>query len=106
MKELFGLLAEEEVAQEKQIMNQFLGTLRDSPKKASYGEKETLKALEMNAVDTLLISEIIPEDRIFELEEMAQQGGAIVRIISVETREGVQLKDLGGIAAILRFEIE
>ena len=100
------LLAEEEVAQEKQIMNQFLGTLRDSPKKASYGEKETLKALEMNAVDTLLISEIIPEDRIFELEEMAQQGGAIVRIISVETREGVQLKDLGGIAAILRFEIE
>ena len=99
------LLAEEEIAHEKKIMNQFLTVLRDNPNKATYGEKETLKALEMNAVDTLLISEIIPEDKIFELEEKAEAGGAKVKIISVETREGVQLKDLGGIAAILRFEI-
>ena len=59
----------------------------------------------MNLVDTLLISESIPEDTIFELEEKAQKGGAIVKLISVETREGVQLKELGGIAAILRYEV-
>ena len=100
------LLAQEEVAQEKKIMSQFLGVLRDNPKKATYGEKETLKALEMNAVDILLISEIIPEDKIFDLEEKAEQGGATVKIISTETREGVQLKDLGRVASILRFEIE
>ncbi|MBT4651596.1 peptide chain release factor aRF-1 [Candidatus Woesearchaeota archaeon] len=100
------LLAEEEVAQEKKVMQQFFGVLRDSPKKATYGEKETLKALEMNAVDILLISENISEDKLFDLEEKAEQGGTKIRIISTETREGVQLRDLGGMAAILRFEIE
>jgi len=99
------LLAEEEVAQEKDIMNRFFNVFRDNPNKITYGEKETLKALEMNAVDLLLISENIPEDKIFELEEKAQVGGSTVKIISTETREGVQLRDLGGIAAILRFEI-
>ncbi|HLC89015.1 MAG TPA: peptide chain release factor aRF-1 [Candidatus Nanoarchaeia archaeon] len=100
------LLAEEEVAQEKKIMSDFFNVLRDYPKKITYGEKETVKALEMNAVDTLLISENVPEDKIYELEEKAEKGGAIVKLISTETREGVQLRDLGGVAAILRFEIE
>ncbi len=100
------LLAEEEIAHEKKTMNRFFLTFRDNPKKITYGEKETLRALEMAAVDLLLISENVPEDKIFELEERAEQGGATVKIISTETREGVQLRDLGGIAAILRFEIE
>jgi len=100
------ILAEEEVAREKKVMNDFFNEFRENPKKVTYGEKETLKALEMNAVSILLVSETFPEDKIFELEEKAQAGGAEVKIISVETREGKQLKDLGGIAAILRFEIE
>ncbi len=100
------LLAEEEVAQEKKMMERFFKQMQENMRKVTYGEKETLKALEMNAVDILLLSEALPEDRIFELEERAQRGGSTVRIISVETREGVQLRDLGGIAAILRFEIE
>lgn len=78
----------------------------ENPKKVTYGEKETLKALEMNAIDILLLSENLPEDQIFSLEEKAQAGGSVVKIISTETREGIQLKELGGIAAILRFEIE
>ena len=99
------LLAEEEVIQEKKIMDQFFKQMLDNPNKATYGEKETLKALEMNAVKILLISESVPEDKIFDFEEKAQAGGSEVKIISVETREGVQLRDLGGIAAILRYEI-
>ncbi len=100
------LLLNEEVSIEKKIMAHFFRQFIDNPKKVVYGEKETLKALEMNAVDLLLLSESIPEDAIFQLEEKAQAGGSTVKIISVETREGVQLRDLGGIAAILRFEIE
>jgi len=99
------LLAEEEVAQEKKAMNIFFNEFRDNPKKIAYGEKEVDRALEMNAVDTLFISESIPEDKIFDLEEKAEVGGASIKIISTETREGVQLRDIGGIAAILRFEI-
>jgi peptide chain release factor subunit 1 len=100
------LLAEEEVTIEKNIMSRFFKEMLDNIKKVTYGEAATLKALEMNAVDILLISEDMNEDKIFGFEEKAEKGGATVKIISTETREGVQLRDLGKIAAILRFEIE
>ena len=100
------LLAEEEVTQEKKIMSQFFKQMLDNPNKATYGEKEVNKALEMAAVKILLISEVVPEDKIIEYEEKAQTGGTELRIISTETREGVQLRDLGKVAAILRYKIE
>ncbi|MEK6950269.1 MAG: peptide chain release factor aRF-1 [Nanoarchaeota archaeon] len=99
------LLAEEEIAREKKAMEQFFKAMLVNPKKVTYGEKETLKALALKAVDVLLLSESLEEDRIFQLEEQAQAGGAEVKVISIETREGIQLKDLGGIAAILRYEM-
>ncbi|HIH11648.1 TPA: peptide chain release factor 1 [Candidatus Woesearchaeota archaeon] len=100
------LLADEEIAIERKIMTRFFTILRDQPTKASYGEKETLRMLETKVVDVLILSESLPENTIFDLEEKARQGGAEVAIISVETREGVQLRELGGIAAILRYEIQ
>ncbi len=99
------LLAEEEISFERKVMSRFFEMFRDNPQKVTYGEKETLRALEMNAVDTLLLSEGLSEELIFELSERAEKGGSVVKIISVETREGAQLRDLGGIAAILRFEM-
>ena len=87
-------------------MTHFFTVLRDQPKKASYGEKETLRLLDMNVVDIIILSESLAENTIFDLEEKARKGGAEVAIISVETREGVQLRELGGIAAILRYEIQ
>lgn len=100
------LLAKEEIAAEKKIMQKFFQQLQENIKKVAYGKAATLKALEMNAVDLLLLSESLDEDDIMAMEEKAQAGGAKVRIISVETREGNQLKDLGGVAGLLRFEIE
>lgn len=38
-------------------------------------------------------------------DEEIEDYGTKVEIISVETREGFQLKELGGIAAILRFVV-
>ena len=100
------LLSAEEIAEEKSIMQRFFTQMRENMRKVTYGEAATLKALDMNAVDVLLVSENLSEDRIFELEDLAKKGGATVRVISVETREGVQLQELGGVAAILRFEVE
>ncbi len=99
------LLAAEEVAKEKDAMQKFLKTMLNDPSKAIYGEKEVLKALEMNAIGLLLVSDFYDEDKILMMEEKAQVGGTEVKVISTETREGVQLKGLGGIAAILRFPI-
>ncbi len=99
------LLSAEEVAQEKEAMQRFFKILLNEPGKAAYGEKEVAAALEMNAVDLLLVSDGLDEEKVFAYEEKAQDGGAQMRIISTEVREGVQLKNLGGVAAILRFPI-
>ncbi len=98
-------LSEAEVAKEKDIMQKFFEMLAKEPGKVTYGLKEVEKVLEMKVVDTLLISETLDDELIEKLEEKGTTEGAKVEIISVESREGLQLKELGGIAAILRFSI-
>lgn len=100
------LLAKEEIAAEKAIMARFFDFLAKNPGKVSYGYKEVEKALEISAAEILLISEELPEKDLLHFEELAQKTGAEVKLISTETREGQQLKDLGMVAAILRFELE
>ena len=97
------LLSEEEIAQEKKLMNDFLERLAKSPEKASYGRVAVEHAIEMGAVDTLLLSESLDDDTILKLTEATEKMGGKAVLISVETREGAQLKELGGIAAMLRF---
>ncbi len=99
------LLAEEEVTKEKEAVQDFLKQMLDDHTKVSYGEVEVTRALGMSAVNILLLSEDLGEDKILHFEELAQVGGTEVKIISTETREGVQLKNMGGFAAILRFPI-
>ena len=100
------LLAKEEVTQEKNLMKKFFDLLAKTPGKVAYGEAEVKKAFERGAVSTLLLSEVNSDKKIIEFEELAQNTGAELKLISVETREGQQLKDLSGIAALLRFELE
>lgn len=99
------LLAAEDIATEKAIMLRFFETLAKQEKKVSYGEKEVRRLLGMGMVDVVLISENFDEDKIVEIEEEAAKFSTVIKIISTETREGVQLRDIGGIAAILRYEL-
>ncbi len=100
------VLASEEVSQEKEIVGKFLKLLGTKQAMVTYGKKETLKVLEMGAVDILLVSESLDEDEIEMFEEKAKELGTEVRIISTDTREGVQLRDIGQVAAILRYEMK
>jgi len=59
----------------------------------------------MGVVDTMMISESVDEKIIDEFMTEAENLGSNVEIISLETREGAQLKDLGGYAAILRYDV-
>ena len=53
---------------------------------------------------TLAIAEV--KDLIEDLVELAEEVGAKVEVISVETEEGQMLKNsFGGIAAILRYKL-
>jgi len=64
--------------------------------------KEKLK---IGAVEIVLVSEALGDEGIEEFEQIAQKFNTEVAIISTETREGVQLREMGKIAAILRYEI-
>ncbi|MFA5141545.1 MAG: peptide chain release factor aRF-1 [Candidatus Woesearchaeota archaeon] len=100
------ILAKEEVTAEKKIMNRFFELLNTNMKKVSYGENQVIKLIQLGMVDIVILSETLPEEKIEMFEIEAQKMGSSVRIISVETREGVQLKEIGGVAAILRYEYE
>ena len=98
------VLAEEEVGKEKQIMQKFFGMLATKPDFVSYGEHQVMQAVQMGAVDTVLMSEVKSDD-LDKWEAEAQRYGTTIEVISTDTREGVQLRDMGGFAAILRYPV-
>ncbi|MCK5282041.1 MAG: peptide chain release factor aRF-1 [Nanoarchaeota archaeon] len=99
------VLASEEVAQEKKIMAAFFDKLARKPGIVAYGEKDTMNKLKMGVVDKLLLSDALEDEKIDEFENEAKKMGSEVVLISTETREGVQLKEIGKVAAILRYEV-
>ena len=100
------VLASEELAHEKKAMLEFFETLAKTPELVGYGEEEVMKQLQMGAVAKLLLSEALGDKQIDKFDEEAQKVGTTVRIISTETREGVQLRDLGKVGAILRYPVQ
>lgn len=99
-------LAKESIIEEKKILKEFFETLAKTPKLTAYGYENVKKALEYGAVSKLLISEIEDEKIIDELEELADQSKAELFMISMDTSEGRQLKDLAKAAAILRYPLQ
>ncbi|MEK6874390.1 MAG: peptide chain release factor aRF-1 [Nanoarchaeota archaeon] len=99
------VLAAEEVAEEKALVQKFLHLLATKPSMAAYGMQEVTEVISMGAADTVLLSEALDDDTIERLEDLAAKYGTQVKVISVETREGVQLRDLSKIAAMLRYEL-
>jgi peptide chain release factor subunit 1 len=155
--ELFGLqetvvraediLAEASITRERKLLERFFGELAKDSGLAVYGVRETVKALEMGAVDMLLMSEdfdwlkvsfecpsckaklekfvkrdnksVTPcpscgaameegeeADGAEKLSEFADSVGTKVEIVSVDSREGEQLHEMGGIAGILRYSMK
>ncbi|MBD3248929.1 peptide chain release factor 1 [Candidatus Woesearchaeota archaeon] len=100
------ILAKEEIAGEKKIMNKFFEYLSKNTNMVNYGEGEVMQNLQIGAVDTLLLSEDLNEEKIDLFEKEAEKVNTNVEIISTETREGIQLRDIGMVAAILRYEVQ
>ncbi len=145
VKKSEDLLAKAAVMKERELMERFLTELKKEGN-VVYGYTETIKALNLNAVDTLLISEefdwvriklkcdtgheieknlpkvdlktqiceicgremkIETEDDLGEiLAEEALNFGTKVELISTDTTEGRQFKELGGIGGFLRYKID
>lgn len=100
------VFAQEGLVDEKKVMERFFNALSaKGGNKAIYKEDEVRRALDIGAVEVLLLSEDLDDAKIEELEKKAELIGAEVKIISLDTNEGQQLKFFGGVAAILRFNI-
>ncbi len=99
------LLAAEEVADEKKIMQKFFYALSKDTGLAAYGRDHVMQCVQMGAADVVLLSEELPDEAIEEFEEAAKKLGSEVKLVSTETREGVQLRDIGKYAAILRYPV-
>jgi len=99
------LLVNHERTREKKDVEALFKSLGEQPEKSTLGEKETRRALEMGAVAILYLSSKLEKTKIRELTNMAENIGSTVKTISIETPEGEQFFNMGGIGAILRFEI-
>jgi len=99
------ILAEEAGVGEKKIMGRFLEMLSKNPGMISYGKSECMRLLKMGVVEVILVSETAEDEVIEEIIKEAENFGTNVEIISTETREGNQLKEIGGYGAILRYDV-
>ena len=99
------ILAEQEITYEKKILEKFFNMLGKNKDKSAYGKTAVDMALSFGAVETLFLSKKLKKSEIKDYEKKAAETSVDVELISVETEEGVQFWNLGGIGAILRFKI-
>jgi len=97
------VLANLEVMEEKKKLKEFFEALIKD--KAIIGIEKTKKALIYGAADKVFISEALDEKIIDEICK-ENIGNAEIIIVSTETEEGIQFKNMGGVGAILRFKFE
>jgi len=99
------ILTNHERTLERKEVERLFQALGEDHDKTALGEEKVKSALTAGAVETLFLSSKVPKQIIKELSKMAESIDSKIKIISVETTEGEQFMNLGGIGAILRFAI-
>ncbi|MFH1801618.1 MAG: peptide chain release factor aRF-1 [archaeon] len=101
----YEILADQEMMQEKKLLEKFFQTLGEKPELTALKEPATRKALGYGAVDILILSKELDKKTLKEFKKLAENIGSKVEVVSVETEEGQQFWNLSGIGAILRYKI-
>ena len=100
------LTSENRVAFEMSAVNNLLTEIAKNSSKVVYGLKETKNAINLGAVSQLLILDVkVASESMGEAMDMVENMKGEVMVISSEHEGGKQLESLGGMAAILRYEI-
>jgi len=100
---LNNLLKQTRVAEETELIEELLKRINKG-KLAAYGTEGVNHAIQMGAVETVIVS----QEKIKEFEDVmkeAEKISARIVIISAEHESGEKLLGLGGIGALLRFEM-
>jgi protein pelota len=111
-EELANVIKDDKTSKEVKLVEKLMEEI-SKDNKAAYGLNDVSKAVEMGAIQELLITDsFINEKRekgnfqkIDRLMKKAENLKADIHIISKENEGGKKLEGLGGIAAILRFKI-
>lgn len=92
------------IAQETEKVDEIFKKLSQDSGEVAYGKKEVEKGVKMGAAEEIIAGEsFLKEDK--ELIKMAEDRGAEVTICSERHEAGEKLKNIGGIAALLRYPI-
>jgi protein pelota len=100
-----GIFANARMLQEKRILESFLRNIRTN-NLAAYGYAQVKNALDIGAVETLMLT----EEKFRDAEsrpilEGAKNSGSSVHIFSIHNESGKTVKSFGGYCAILRYQI-
>ncbi|WP_313695652.1 mRNA surveillance protein pelota [Halorarum halobium] len=106
---------ETRIAREAELIDRLTEHIAEGAK-ATYGVAETMEAAEFGAVETLLVlDERLRQERQGEgdwdvdanelIESVERKGGDVV-VFSAEFAPGQQLRNLGGVAALLRYRLQ
>jgi len=98
-------LSKQEIIKEKKLLENFFNILGKGDK-VFYKKDDIIKAIKYGAVQTLLLSDKLKKAEIIEMSTLAQETSAEVEMVSTETVEGEQFLNIGGMGAILRFNIQ
>lgn len=99
------VLHESRISDEVAAVEELLTLLKTEDEKTAYGLEAVRSAVEMGAVDTLLISDAEVREHEDLMERVEQRDGAVT-IVHEDHDAGKKLASLGGIAATLRYRID
>jgi protein pelota len=100
------------IAEETRLVEEALARLGRNTTDVTYGTNEVKRATEYGAVERLLVADTMLREAsdqertvIENIMRNVETKGGQVTVISTEHEAGVKLQGLGGIAALLRFQI-
>lgn len=110
--EVKKILKDERVLKELSLINDLLKNISND-EKSVYGLKETINAGNLGAIETLLITDKLIHDhrendrfeKIDKLMKNTETNNGNIHILDSDNDSGKKLDGLGGIAAILRYDI-
>ena len=95
------------LTRDTELMDRLLAEIARGAGLAAYGPQETLQALEVGAVDTLLVTDrLVREGRADDALRRAEETATAVHVLAEAHDAGKRLGGFGGVAALLRFRID
>lgn len=101
------IAGEAQVEKEEKLFEEFMVRVHKGTGLAAYGKKEVAQAVELGAVETLLVLDesLRKDNEIEKITEEAESRRANIVFFSSKGESAPKLKGFGGIAALLRFRI-